>query len=228
MTNPVMKRRAPILDGRLSAAMDLAEGCLVFADIGADHGRLSTVMLLRDERRYGLVADISALALEKARVRITRMGLADRVTFAVSDGLSALEPFSDHQPDTIFILGMGGETVSGILQRGFNQLRGAAVILGAQTELPLVADTVLHRLSHSAGGHCQRIRTRLYPHASRTRRGGRACLHRRRNAAGACAASGAAAQLEAHSGASQTSAAAGNRRDERHSTSQRSWSAFHV
>lgn len=142
MTNPVMKRRAPILDGRLSAAMDLAEGCLVFADIGADHGRLSTVMLLHDERRYGLVADISALALEKARVRITRMGLADRVTFAVSDGLSALEPFSDHQPDTIFILGMGGETVSGILQRGFNQLRGAAVILGAQTELPLVRQTL--------------------------------------------------------------------------------------
>ena len=138
MTDPVMKRRAPILDGRLSAAMALAEGCRVFADIGADHGRLSTVMLLQDENRYGLVADISALALEKARTRITRMGLANRVTFAVSDGLSALDQLHGRQADTVFILGMGGETVSGILKRRHDKLQGAAVILGAQTELPLV------------------------------------------------------------------------------------------
>ena len=145
-----MKRRAPILDGRLSAAMELAEGSRVFADIGADHGRLSTVMLLQDERRYGLVADISALALEKARTRITRMGLADRVTFAVSDGLDALDKLQDHKADTVFILGMGGETVSGILDRGRNRLRGASVILGAQTELPLVRQTL------SAIGYCIR------------------------------------------------------------------------
>ena len=54
MTDLVTKRRAPILDGRLSAAMELAENCRVFADIGADHGRLSTVMLLQDENRYGI------------------------------------------------------------------------------------------------------------------------------------------------------------------------------
>jgi tRNA A22 N-methylase len=47
--------------------MELAENCHVFADIGADHGRLSTVLLLQDESRFALVADISPLALEKAR-----------------------------------------------------------------------------------------------------------------------------------------------------------------
>ena len=139
MTDHVMtKGRAPILDGRLSAALALAENCSVFADIGADHGRLSAVMLLEDEHRYGLVADISAQALAKAKTLIGRMGLAHRVTFAVSDGLDALNALTDRTPDTVFILGMGGDTVSGILLRGAAQLHSAALILGAQTDLPLV------------------------------------------------------------------------------------------
>jgi len=143
LTDRVLKRRAPILDGRLSAAMEMAENCRVFADIGADHGRLSTVMLLSDENRYALVADISAQALEKARTRISRMGLSDRVVFAVADGLDALDSLHDAQPDTIFVLGMGGDTVSGILLRGAEKLHDATLILGAQTELPLVRRTLV-------------------------------------------------------------------------------------
>ena len=85
MTDLMTKRRAPLLDGRLSAAMALAENCRVFADIGADHGRLSAVMLLADENRRALVADISAPALQKSRDLLGRMQLTDRATFAVAD-----------------------------------------------------------------------------------------------------------------------------------------------
>ena len=138
----MLKRRAPILDGRLSAAMELAENCRVFADIGADHGRLSTVLLLQDERRFALVADISQLALEKARALIGKMELSDRAQFAVSDGLDALDSLENKVVDTVFVLGMGGETLSGILMRGQNRLHGATLILGAQTDLPLVRRTL--------------------------------------------------------------------------------------
>lgn len=136
MTDAVTKRRAPILDGRLSAAMALAENCRCFADIGADHGRLSAVMLLADANRRALVADISPAALSKAKALLTRLGLDSRARFAVADGLTALD--GSETPDTVFILGMGGETVSGILERGAERLDGAALILGAQTELPLL------------------------------------------------------------------------------------------
>jgi len=142
LTDAVKKRRAPLLDGRLSAAMALAENCRVFADIGADHGKLSTAMLLQDESRYALVADISAPALSKAEALIARMGLNDRVTFAVANGLDALDSLKSEAVDTVFVLGMGGDTVSGILERGAGRLRGAAVILGAQTDLPLVRRTL--------------------------------------------------------------------------------------
>ena len=142
MTDLMTKRRAPLLDGRLSAAMALAENCRVFADIGADHGRLSAVMLLADERRRALTADISAPALQKSRDLLGRLELTDRVTFAVADGLAALDSLTDDKPDTVFILGMGGETVSGILRRGADRLHGAALILGAQTDLPAVRKTL--------------------------------------------------------------------------------------
>lgn len=141
MTNQAMKRRTPILDARLSAAMELAENCRIFADIGADHGRLSAV-LLQNPERFALIADISAPALDKAKSLIARSGLSSRAVFAVADGLDALDQLKGKQADTIFILGMGGDTVSGILQRGVNRLQGAALILGAQTDLPLVRRTL--------------------------------------------------------------------------------------
>lgn len=137
-----LKRRTPILDARLSAAMKLAENCRLFADIGADHGRLSAVMLLQDETRRALTADISAPALQKSRELLGRLQLTDRVTFAVADGLNALDTLQDEWPDTVFILGMGGDTVSGIICRGADKLHGAALILGAQTDLPMVRRTL--------------------------------------------------------------------------------------
>ena len=91
------KRRAPLLDGRLSAAMALAENCRMFADFGADHGRLSAVMLLQDENRCALTADISAPALQKSRDLIASLGLNSRVTFAVANGLDALDALQNEQ-----------------------------------------------------------------------------------------------------------------------------------
>lgn len=148
-------RRAPILDGRLSRAMALAGQVDTFADIGADHGRLSAVMLLQGGARLGLVADVSEKALAKARARIEGLGLASRAVFSVADGLDALEGFPE-KPDVIFLLGMGGDTISGILTRGASRLRGAALILGAQTELPIVRETLCqigYRLRREAIAH---------------------------------------------------------------------------
>lgn len=140
MTELSPKRRAPILDGRLSAAFALAQDCHAFADIGADHGRLSAALLLADGERRGLVADISPLALTKARSRIHSLLLENRVQFVVADGLDALE---GAKADTVLILGMGGDTIRGILTRGAEHLCGAALILGPHTDAPLVRQALV-------------------------------------------------------------------------------------
>ena len=44
--------------------------------------------------------------------------------------------------ETVFVLGMGGQTLSRILEEGRERLHGAALVLGAQTDLPLLRQTL--------------------------------------------------------------------------------------
>ena len=126
--------RIPHLDERLSAAADLFPACAYGADIGADHGRLSCYLLTKERCHRMCVADISADSLEKAKALLTLHQLSDRADFCVGDGLDALP-----QPaQAIAILGMGGRTLAGILERGKDRLRGACLILSAHTEVFLV------------------------------------------------------------------------------------------
>ena len=126
--------RPPQLDERLRAAADWVADSDICADIGCDHGRLGAVLLGENRCRRLLAADVSAKALAKARRRIEALGYGPRTVFAVADGLSALQALPDGRADTVCILGMGGDAVAGILRRGQQQLAGATLILGAQTE----------------------------------------------------------------------------------------------
>ncbi|MEG0996773.1 MAG: class I SAM-dependent methyltransferase [Clostridia bacterium] len=161
---PARPLRPPLLDARLSTALTLAGRCETAADIGADHGRLSAVLLAQGLAAHVLVADVSEKALAKARGRICALHLEGGATFAVADGLDALEALAQKKADVIFILGMGGDTLRGILLRGHARLQNAALILGAQTELPLLRQTVCelgYRIRREAlaleGGRCYEL-----------------------------------------------------------------------
>ena len=134
--------RPPVLDARLRAAADWVAPCGICADIGCDHGRLGTALLLEQRCRHLLAADVSAKALEKAKARLRAQGLAGQTTFAHADGLQALDALPEGKADAICILGMGGETLAGILTHGQSRLQGARLILGAQTDLPTVRGAV--------------------------------------------------------------------------------------
>ncbi len=125
-----MMRRIPALDERLAAAAALFPVCAYGADIGADHGLLSCHLLNEHICRRMCVADISAPSLEKARKLLAFHGLDARADFFVGDGLAVLP----ERADAIAVLGVGGITLSGILERGKEKLQGAALILSAHTE----------------------------------------------------------------------------------------------
>lgn len=130
------------LDERLRQALFLAEPCELCADVGADHGRLSAALLQSGRARRVLVSDVSAPSLLKAKTLLGGLGLSDRAAFVVADGLHALEALEGAAPQHVFILGMGGQTLSRILQEGRSLLRGATLVLGAQTDLPLLRETL--------------------------------------------------------------------------------------
>ena len=125
-------------DKRLRAAADWVEPCDVIADIGCDHGRLGAMLLLENRAKHLIASDISDKSLQKAVHCLQRHGLTGRAEFLVADGLESI----DRKADTICILGMGGETLSGILLRGQDRLQGATLILGAHTNLYTVRKTL--------------------------------------------------------------------------------------
>lgn len=134
-----MERRTfslPPLEERLRRALFMSPPCAVCADIGADHGLLSAALLQSGRAEHVLASDISEKSLTKARRLLVSLGLDDRATFAVADGLAALDALPQRPAQAVFMLGMGGLALSRILLSGFQRLQGARLILGAQTDLP--------------------------------------------------------------------------------------------
>ena len=132
----------PKLDERLRTAADWVQNCEICADIGCDHGHFGAVLLSENRCKRLLSADVSAKALAKAKARLSQSDYGDRTVFAVADGLNALSVLPEWRADVVCILGMGGDTVAGILRRGRERLHGATLILGAQTDLPLTRTAI--------------------------------------------------------------------------------------
>ena len=129
-----------LLDERLSAAAELAREALtgmerpVAADIGCDHGFLTAKLLETVPNLTMLASDVSAPSLEKAWRLLAARGLSGRATLAVADGLSAI----DRLVDAVMILGMGAGTILKIVSEGRDKIGGAALIVQANGDLPLL------------------------------------------------------------------------------------------
>ncbi len=123
-----------MLDERLSLAAELYHPCDLGADIGTDHGLLPCHLLKANICRKMIFADVSEKALRHAEEQVARQHLQNRATLVCADGLDALtEPCG-----CVSVMGMGGETIAGILTRGRDKLHGAVLVLSAHTDLHLV------------------------------------------------------------------------------------------
>ncbi len=144
-----------MLDERLSLAAELYEPCQWGADIGTDHAFLPCHLLHAGICQHMIAADVSAKALAHARENLTRHHLLDRAEIVLADGLKAVT----RPCGCISLMGMGGQTLSGILRDGQDRLQGAVLVLGAHTELHLVRQAICdigyhivqERICHAAG-----------------------------------------------------------------------------
>lgn len=83
-----------------------------FADIGTDHAYLPVWLLRGGVIESAIAADLRKGPLERARQTAAQYGVADRISFRLCDGLSAI---SGEEADVIAIAGMGGDTIATIL-----------------------------------------------------------------------------------------------------------------
>lgn len=123
-----MGRDITIPSPRLEAAAEIAAAPLfdgentdnlVAIDVGCDHAKLAIYLVQSGICKHVTASDVNEGPVNKARENVSRrtlMGkpLSDYIDIVHTDGLFGL---SDRNANRIFILGMGGEVISGILDR---------------------------------------------------------------------------------------------------------------
>lgn len=101
------------LDQRLTAIANLVDYGKV-ADVGCDHGKLGYYLVSTDRASQVIATDISKPSLDKAKELAFENGVAHLMQTRLCDGLGAV---CSEEVDTVIIAGLGGDVISGILQR---------------------------------------------------------------------------------------------------------------
>lgn len=127
-----------MLDERLSLAAAMYQPCALGADIGTDHALLPCHLLKENICGRMILADVSPKALRHAEEQVHHQHLEARARLVCADGLNAI----DAPCGCVSVMGMGGETLSDIITRGQDKLRGAVLVLSAHTDLPMVRQAI--------------------------------------------------------------------------------------
>ena len=131
------EKRMAQLDPRLERVADFVRPGALFADVGCDHGHLSVELMRRGAQR-GFACDIKEGPLQAAKRNLEKAGFAERVQTVLTDGLAGMEQSG---VTDVVIAGIGGEVISGILERApFLQQEGIRLVLQPQTREQVLRD----------------------------------------------------------------------------------------
>ena len=116
---------------RLETIANYVKPDAAVCDIGTDHGYLAIHLIENGIAKKVIAADIGEKPLKNAEENIKKAGILG-IELRLCDGLSGIK---NGEADTFVIAGMGGEVISGILNRGANiaKTRGISFILQPTT-----------------------------------------------------------------------------------------------
>lgn len=101
------------LTPRLQSIADQVPFGARFADVGTDHAYLPVYLLLNHKISSAIAADLREGPLNNAKETAAQHCVRDNISFRLCDGLKLVNP---DEVDTIAIAGMGGETITAILE----------------------------------------------------------------------------------------------------------------
>lgn len=102
----------PKLSKRLSCAASFVRKGDFIADVGTDHAYLPIYLCVQGMIRGAVVSDINEGPIERATKNIAEFSCQKNIHPVLCDGLSKIGEYS---PDSVFILGMGGELIVNII-----------------------------------------------------------------------------------------------------------------
>lgn len=120
---------------RLETLASLCQGSSIVCDIGCDHAYALIMAIEEYGVQRGIASDISEGPLASAKQHILESHLEEQITTILSDGFQQID-FSTF--DTVLISGMGGLLIIDILKPFLHQLRTKKMILGANSDVPLL------------------------------------------------------------------------------------------
>lgn len=103
----------PSLSERLKTIASLVPQGTSVCDVGTDHGYLPAALYLSGNYRSVTATDIREKPLQNAKTNTEKAG-ASGVKLVLCDGLSAVKC---EDAETVIIAGMGGDVISGIIER---------------------------------------------------------------------------------------------------------------
>ncbi len=136
------------LSKRLALLASLVKSGSAVCDVGTDHGYLPAFLYLSGNMISVTATDIREMPLASAKANLERLG-ADGVRLLLCDGLDLV---TRDMADTVIIAGMGGEVISGIIERA-EFLRDSTVELILQ---PTTAAKELRRYLSENGFEVQK------------------------------------------------------------------------
>ena len=103
----------PVLSERLRLIASMVPQGKSVCDVGTDHGYLPAALCLSGKYKSVAATDIREKPLENARKNLEKLGVKN-VKLILCDGLQGV---SEDEAETVIIAGMGGDVISGIIDR---------------------------------------------------------------------------------------------------------------
>lgn len=115
----------PNLSKRLLTIASLVPSGARVCDVGADHGYLSIYIAKHKNPISIITTDINEKPLSHAKINIEKESIKN-IDLRLCDGLDGI---SLNESDTFIIAGMGGEVISGIIERGIEKVKNSTISL---------------------------------------------------------------------------------------------------
>ena len=129
---------SPKISKRLLCAASFAREGEIIADVGTDHAYLPIYLYTRGIIKGAVVSDINEGPIERARGNIAEYSCSDAIKPILCDGLSKIGEYS---PDSVFILGMGGELIVNIISNAeWLKKNGTRLVLQPMTHSEILRE----------------------------------------------------------------------------------------
>lgn len=102
------------MSNRLELIASFVKNGIGVADVGTDHGYIPVMLVKRGYKGNIIATDINEGPLNKAKHSLIEAGCEEAVELILCNGLDGCE---SEKIDTIIVAGMGGDTITGILDR---------------------------------------------------------------------------------------------------------------